>query len=113
MTQKGETLGFSMADHLQTISDHVGEPCFDIVLCNHSTINEKQRADYRQENASQIKIDVEALAKFGVRIVSKDLLADDEKVRHDPHKLAFSIFEVCNSAQISEALPSSIIQSQS
>jgi len=112
MTQKGETLGYSMADHLQAIYDHVGELSFDVVLCNQSTINEKQETNYRQEMASQIKIDLEALAKFGVRIVSKDLLADNEKVRHDPHKLAFSVFEVCNSAQVSAALPTSMIRSQ-
>ncbi len=94
MTQGGETPGFSMADHLQAIFRHVGDSPFDVVLCNHSAISDEQKAKYREENAEQTRIDFEALSSHGVRVVSRDLLAEDEKVRHDPRKLALAIFDL-------------------
>ena len=94
MTQGGETPGFTMADHLQAVCRHLGHFPLDVVLCNHSPIPDRQQARYRAENAEPVQIDFEALSRFGVRVLSRDLLARDEMVRHDPHKLALAIFDV-------------------
>ena len=94
MTQSGETLEFSMADHLEAISQHVGGFPFNVLLCNHSAISEEQKTKYRKEQADQTQIDFQALSRYGVWVVTRDLLGKDEKVRHDPKKLARSIFEI-------------------
>jgi len=94
MTQRGETLGFSMADHVEAICKHVGSFPFNILLCNHSTISEEQKTEYRKEQADQSQIDFQALSRYGVWVVTRDLLGKDKKVRHDPKKLARSIFEI-------------------
>ena len=93
MTQGGETPGFTMAEHLQAVSRHLGHFPFDVVLCNHSPIPDQQQTRYREENAEPVRIDFDNLAHYGVRVVSRDLLARDKKVRHDPHKLALAIFD--------------------
>lgn len=94
MTQRGETLGFSMADHVEAICKHVGSFPFNILLCNHSTISEEQKTEYLKEQADQSQIDFQALSRYGVWVVTRDLLGKDKKVRHDPKKLARSIFEI-------------------
>jgi len=35
-TQPGETRGYSVADHLQALEEHIGRLPFDIILCNRS-----------------------------------------------------------------------------
>jgi uncharacterized cofD-like protein len=99
MTQPGETLGFSTSDHLRAISDHCGGFLFDHVLCNTTPISEMQRRKYSEENALQIQNDIEAIKTFGVKLILKDLLAEGEKVRHDPLKLARTIFEIVLSTE--------------
>ena len=93
MTQGGETPGFTMADHLKAVCRHLGNFPFDVVLCNHSPIPDRQQAEYRQESAEPVRVDFDGLARYGVRVLSRDLLGRDKKVRHDPRKLALSIFD--------------------
>lgn len=94
MTQLGETVGFSASDHLKAIQTHTSDFPFDYVLCNLTPISIPQRQKYLEEQATQIETDLNEMQPFGVRIVLKDLLAHDEKVRHDPIKLAQAIFEI-------------------
>ncbi|HVN82453.1 MAG TPA: gluconeogenesis factor YvcK family protein [Terriglobia bacterium] len=94
MTQLGETLGFSASDHLEAIKEHISDFPFDYVLCNLTPISQLQRQNYLGEQATQIETDLDRMKAFGVKIVLKDLLAVDEKVRHDPIKLAQAISEV-------------------
>lgn len=94
MTQIGETLDFTASDHLKAIQEHCGHELFEYILCNGTLISETQRQKYSQENATQILPDFDALDRHQVKIVLKDLLSEDEKVRHDPLKLARSIFEI-------------------
>ncbi len=94
MTQLGETVGFSTSDHLKAIREHTSDFPFNYVLCNLSPISTAQKDKYLEENAAQIELDLEGMRAFGVKIVLKDLLADDEKVRHDPDRLARALFEI-------------------
>ena len=94
MTQRGETLGFSASDHLKAIHEHISDFPFDYILCNLTPISSLQKQKYSEEQANQIELDLDQMKTYGVKIVLKDLLAADEKVRHDPIKLAQTIFEI-------------------
>jgi uncharacterized cofD-like protein len=95
MTQPGETFGFSAADHLRAVIEHCGDFPFEYFLCNLTPISATQKEKYLTEKAVQIDIDIEELARLGVSVVYKDLLAaDHDKVRHDPRKLSQAIFEL-------------------
>ena len=100
MTQPGETSGFAASDHLRAIVEHCGDLPFDYFLCNLTPISATQRQNYLAENSVQIENDIEMIKSLGVRVLLKDLLSnDDNKVRHDPLKLAGSIFELLLSAE--------------
>jgi uncharacterized cofD-like protein len=104
MTQPGETPGFAASDHLRAIVEHCGNLPFDYFLCNLTPISAAQRQNYRAENSIQIENDIEMIKRLGVRVLLKDLLSnDDNKVRHDPLKLAGSIFELLLSAEKRES----------
>ena len=90
MTQPGETDGFSAKKHLETIREYAPEIDFDFVIVNNSPINEKQSARYRNEGAMQIGIanSISPETIEGAEIVYGNLLNGNEKVRHNPEKLA-------------------------
>jgi uncharacterized cofD-like protein len=104
MTQIGETLGYTASDHLKALQNHCGHDLFDIVLCNQTPIRNIQQQKYATESAAQIIMDWDTLRQHLVKIVLKDLLSEDEKVRHDPLKLSQAIFEIW----LSQKYPSSI-----
>jgi uncharacterized cofD-like protein len=100
MSQSGETSGFAASDHVKAIAEHCGVLPFDYFLCNQKPISETQRQNYLAENAVQIVNDIDTIGSFGVKVMLKDLLSDeDNKVRHDPLKLAHSIFELLLSTE--------------
>ncbi|MGH3089487.1 MAG: gluconeogenesis factor YvcK family protein [Rubrobacteraceae bacterium] len=89
MTQAGETSGFTVSDHAQAISEHVG-PVVTDVLTHAGELSDDLIARYERENAAPTVVDAEALRGMGVRLREVDLLSDDHSsgVRHDPSKLA-------------------------
>jgi uncharacterized cofD-like protein len=105
MTQIGETLGYTASDHLKALQSHCGHDLFDFVLCNQTPISIFQQQKYAIESATQIKIDLEAMGQHHVKIILKDLLSEDEKVRHDPLKLSRAIFEIWLSQKSSTYFP--------
>jgi uncharacterized cofD-like protein len=95
MTQSGETAGFAASDHLRVLIEHCGDLLFDFFLCNLGAISERQKQNYLAENAVQIENDIGTLKNLGVCVLLKELLSEEnDKVRHDPLKLAHAIFEV-------------------
>jgi len=109
MTQRGETLGFSASDHLRAIGQHGGDLLFDYILLNLTPISETQKKNYLEENAAQIENDLDRMNLYRVKVVFRDLLADGEKVRHDPRKLAHAIFDVWLSDKMKQTIQGSSI----
>jgi uncharacterized cofD-like protein len=94
MTQRGETLGFTASDHLRSIREHCSDLEFDYTLWNLTPVSEMQRQSYLEENATQTENDIGKLKDYARRVVLRDLLADGEKVRHDPSKLSQALLEI-------------------
>jgi len=94
MTQPGETLGFTASDHLRSIKEHCSDLEFDYTLWNLTPVSETQRKSYLEESATQVENDVGKLKDYARKVVLRDLLADGEKVRHDPAKLSQAILEI-------------------
>ncbi|SHH20843.1 gluconeogenesis factor YvcK family protein [Desulforamulus hydrothermalis] len=93
MTQPGETQGYTAADHVQAIFDHVG-PLVDLVLVNCEPIPGRLLKKYRDKGAAPVKVDSAALAKLGVQIRYKYLVQHSNLVRHQPEKLARAVMEI-------------------
>ena len=90
MTQPGETLGFSVADHLQAIRSHVG-PVVTDVLVNSVPLPAPLAARYREDGAASLAVDCDEIERLGVRLHSAPLLDETalgQTARHDPQRLA-------------------------
>jgi uncharacterized cofD-like protein len=92
MTQKGETDGFSVAEHLRAIADHAG-PVVTDVLVHGEELPEDTLSRYRSEGAAPVEVDRAGVERLGVRLHEADLAAPDDGsgVRHDPVRVAAEV----------------------
>jgi uncharacterized cofD-like protein len=100
MTQPGETLGFTVSDHLRAITEHVGTVVTD-VLVPSERLPDRALARYRAEGAAPVEVDREEIERLGIsiweaRLISETLTAE---VRHDPGRLARAVRKVARRAR--------------
>ncbi|HET7479372.1 MAG TPA: gluconeogenesis factor YvcK family protein [Rubrobacteraceae bacterium] len=98
MTQRGETMGFTVSDHVRAVARHAGSVITDVLL-HSGDLPQDLLARYEAEEAAPVEVDREVLEKMGVRVREADLLSADLRggVRHDPVKIAE---EVCRTALV-------------
>lgn len=89
MTQPGETRGYSVADHLQAIVEHVNRSVFDYVVLNNRAFPPSMRKRYAAERAEPVARDLERVRALGTSpICAPLLLAEDGVARHDSDRLS-------------------------
>jgi uncharacterized cofD-like protein len=93
MTEPGESDGLTAAQHLAVLRRHVRHLPVHDVLLNTSPIAEGVLARYAATNAGAVHHDTRALEEAGCRVLLRGLLADADKVRHDPRALAAALLE--------------------
>ena len=98
MTQPGETVGFTLSEHLRALASHAG-PVITDVLVHHGRLPKELIARYAAEGAAPVEVDREEVEKLGVRLREAVLLVEDAggEARHDPDRLAE---EVCEAALV-------------
>jgi uncharacterized cofD-like protein len=88
-TQHGETDGFSVGDHLAVLERHAGEGIVHAIVANNNIAPELPEAwhsvpvKFRKNGHPSLL--------HGVRIVEADVVAAENRYRHDPAKLAATI----------------------
>ncbi|MEO0838552.1 MAG: gluconeogenesis factor YvcK family protein, partial [Cyanobacteria bacterium J06643_5] len=94
MTQPGETQGYTVANHIQSIDKACGQKLFDAVLVHKKAPSSRALIRYAEENSHPVFLDREAVAMSGRRIVSANVMSEDETgcVRHDHERLAQVLF---------------------
>jgi uncharacterized cofD-like protein len=95
MSQPGETIGFSAADHVKAIYRQTGDKLFDFMILNSQPIPPAVLARYRKEDSEPVTADRERIANLGLGILEEPLLARGRVVRHDPSLLADAVYKAC------------------
>ena len=85
-TQRGETDGYSAANHVRVIENHVGEGFFDYVL-----MNDNLEVDTPENWGAEL---VQPIKDGAYRTWAADLVDAEMPWRHDPHKLAQSLISL-------------------
>jgi len=92
MTQPGETIGMSLAEHLGVLDAHAGPGLVDVVLLNGAPIDEARVRPYRDQGAELVSR--EGLAARREATVSVPLVNDAGKIRHEPARLAGALLRL-------------------
>ena len=90
MTKRGETTNMEVIEFIDTIERYIDPGKLDYVIVNNGFIEDDIIEKYkREENKKPVKIkDHTLFAKKHYTIIERDIINDDDYVRHDPIKLA-------------------------
>jgi len=94
MSQPGETDHYSAADHVEALAKHCDGILFPNLLLNNGAPSPEILKKYGAEHAALVQIDRDRLCSLNLSLVERDLLAEDQKIRHDPDRLARAVFEM-------------------
>lgn len=97
MTQRGETIDYTVADHIEAIHKHVGHPFIQFVIANDTTFNNKIHNNYALNNSTFVHCDHDRIRKMGIELIADNELVDinlDGIVRHNNEILADMIYEL-------------------
>lgn len=94
MTQPGETDGFGVTDHVNTLEKYIGKDTIDVVIASNTIIEEDMLRKYEtEEQKDQVRIDKENMENIKYKVIEEDLLTTEEgKITHNSLKLSSVIF---------------------
>ena len=100
MTQPGETVGFTVSDHLRAITEHVGTVVTD-VLVPSERLPRRALSRYRAQGAMPVEVDHEEIDRLGISLREARLISArmSAQVRHDPDRLARAVRRLARSAR--------------
>ncbi len=88
-TQHGETDGFAVSDHFETLVRHIGPGLFDYVLANDNV------AGMLPESAElSVPVKVDTTTVDGARVVTADVISERNRYYHDSEKLAAAVMRL-------------------
>jgi uncharacterized cofD-like protein len=93
VTQPGETDGYTAADHLSAVRDHLGD-VIDVALVHRGPLAAAVAAAHAEQGSFPVEVDRAELEALGAVPVVQDLLAAGAVARHDPHKLARALLGI-------------------
>ncbi|MFX3622559.1 MAG: uridine diphosphate-N-acetylglucosamine-binding protein YvcK [Ectobacillus sp.] len=95
MTQAGETLGYTAADHVQALHQHVGGDFIHTIIVNNKEIPARLLKRYEKEMAAPVLCDEARLQQLGIEVIQDRLVKyDGDVVRHDTLKLASILYSL-------------------
>jgi uncharacterized cofD-like protein len=103
MTQPGETLGFSAADHLAALLEHSRPEIVDAVLVNKTQPPANVIEIYQAKGAAPVEPALEHLATMGVKVMLADVAFAGDYFRHDSNKLAAKIMSLWKARKLQAA----------
>jgi uncharacterized cofD-like protein len=94
MTQPGETTGYTVADHIESIDLACGQRLFDAVLVQKSQPSASCMQNYAKENSYPVFLDREDVKQLGRSIFAVNVMEEDvdtSYLRHNSRRLAKSL----------------------
>jgi uncharacterized cofD-like protein len=93
MTQQGETIGYSLSEHIKALNSHANKLTIDYAIANTGKVSESLLEKYMGENAAPVVIDYDIINSMGIKLVEDDFVSiANGYLRHDFDKLAKRIF---------------------
>ena len=91
MTQPGETQNYTVSEHINALLEHSN--CInliDVVIVNDRH-PEKLLEKYKEKQQEPVAIDADKIQNLGIRLVARNLIKEEDLVRHDPRLLAKAV----------------------
>ena len=94
MTQPGETDGFGVSDHVNSLEHYLGENQIDVVVASNTKISKEMMDKYAyEEQKDPVRIDYENIIKHNYELIEDDLVTvEDGTLKHNSLKVSSVIF---------------------
>ncbi len=94
MTQPGETDGFGVSDHVNSLEHYLGKGQIDVVVASNSKISKEMIEKYAYEEQKEpVRIDYENIDNQDYELIEEDLITtQDGTLKHDSMKVSALIF---------------------
>ncbi len=102
MTQPGETTGYTVADHIDSIDRACGQRLFDAVLVQKNPPSAGCIQNYAEENSYPVLLDRDDVKQLGRSIFSVNVMEEDTTtryLRHNSRRLAKALIHFYRRAQ--------------
>jgi uncharacterized cofD-like protein len=102
MTQPGETTGYTVANHIESIDLACGQKLFDAVLVQKNPPSAGCLQNYAEENSYPVLLDRDDVKQLGRSIFSVNVMEEDPTnryLRHNPRRLAKALIHFYRRAQ--------------
>lgn len=96
MTQKGETDGFTAADHVDMLTFHTRKGLINTCLVNSGRLEYRLLLKYAQEKSFPVIFDRERLRRMGVLAFEADVVSKNDYLRHDSGCAAREVINIYN-----------------
>lgn len=94
MEQPGETVGYTVSDHILSINKHCGKNIIDYVIVNDESIPEISLKKYKSQGVKPVILDEKAILDLGVELAKHRIIEIKKtgEVRHNSIRLASVIY---------------------
>jgi uncharacterized cofD-like protein len=97
MTQKGETTGYTAADHVEAIFHHIGDRTLHSIIVHNEPIDQKILDLYAKEAAEPVVNDFDRLRSMNIEVIEGDIIDHSKQaVRHDTNKISSLLYSMAN-----------------
>lgn len=96
MTDKGQTDGYKLSEHIRAIFDHSAGKIFDYVIADTGNIVPEYIRAYHKNGEDLVEIDSDEVKKLGVKLIQKDVskISSNGRIRHDSRSIATYLMEI-------------------
>lgn len=94
MTQPGETDGFGVSDHVNSLEQYIGKDTIDVVVASNTKLSKKMIEKYANEEQKEpVKVDYENIKNQKYELIEDDLVTtEDGTIKHNSLKISSVIF---------------------
>src|SRR5699024_2309408 len=97
MTQKGETTGYTAADHVEAIFHHIGDRTLHSIIVHNEPIDQKILDLYAKEAAEPVVNDFDRLRSMHIEVIEGDIIDHSKQaLRHDTNKISSLLYSMAN-----------------
>lgn len=95
MNEPGETLGYTLAKHVNEIERYIGKHVLDYCICNNGEITKDMIKDFNQGASTPVTMDLDNIQNRAISIIQEDLVVTaPNAILHDNHRVAEIIIEI-------------------
>lgn len=101
MNEPGETLGYTLARHVNEVERYLGKHVIDYVLTNNGEITEDMVLDFNQGASTPVTVDLENIKNRTISVIEEDLvITAPNAILHDNLRVSEILIEIAKAKNI-------------